>query len=72
MSGMAVAHQLQWIVHHLKIEGARYRDFQQHQQQLPHQQRQQQRFGDGTPNITSPDDVGFVIAVPTRNAGMLY
>ncbi len=56
MSGMAVAQQLHWIVHNLKIDGARYR------------QEQQQR--QGSPKNPSPDDVGFIIAVPTRNAGM--
>jgi hypothetical protein len=52
ISGMAVAQQLQWIAHNLKIEGARFR-----------QQHGQKRFA-------SRDEIGFVIAVPTRNAGM--
>ncbi len=52
---MAVAQQLHWIVQNLKIDGARYR----------HEQQQRQ----GSPKNPSPDDVGFIIAVPTRNAG---
>ena len=60
MSGMAVAQQLQWIVQNLKVDGARYRQHHRLQQQ---QQRQ------GSPKSFSPDDVGFIIAVPTRNAG---
>ena len=65
MSGMAVAQQLQWIVQNLQIDGARYR--QHHHLQQQQQQQQQQR--QGSPTSFSPDDVGFIIAVPTRNAG---
>lgn len=60
MSGMAVAQQLHWIVRNLISEGARYR----HDRQVLQQQRH------GSTKRVSPQDVGFIIAVPTRNAGM--
>jgi hypothetical protein len=67
---MAVAQQLPWIVHNLKAEGARHR--QNHHvghddndnDDDDHEQQQRRQGG------TSPDGVGFIIAVPTRNAGV--
>jgi hypothetical protein len=59
MSGMAVAQQLQWVVRNLRSEGARYR----HDREVLQQRRH------GSTKRASPHDVGFIIAVPTRNAG---
>jgi FPC/CPF motif-containing protein YcgG len=63
MSGMAVVQQLHWVVRNLRSEGARYRRHHEHAREVLQQQRH------GGHKSASPHDVGFIIAVPTRNAG---